>query len=278
MKIRIKEFLNKKYGIAFTRISKALHQYSPPEFEWVDGDYDISLIHVVGGEEVEILENAKNPIIFQQCYETTDYKNIPWDMYWENALLNIAFRDLTQVTAKKIRFFHTPLGADPDLFFYNGQSKPLKVFTTGHVANTEHIDTLADACLEAGVDMYHTGEDFKFNNPRYFFTKKLDDIKFANLLRRVQYVSCLRETEGFELAGVEGLFCGAVPIVPDLHTYQWYRGFARFVDFSRDIKEQLVEILKEEPTVDLDLIDRAVQKFNWRKIITNIFTEIGKYI
>jgi hypothetical protein len=99
---------------------------------------------------------------------------------------------------------------------------------------------------------------------------------FANLLNTVFYTSCLRDIEGFEMVGVEGLACGALPIVLDLPTYRWYKGFGIFIDPKKDIIEQLVDIFINKPSIDIQQ-DKIKETFAWNNIINELFYKIQEY-
>lgn len=277
--LKIREVLNPDFGKAFKRISNALHMYSPNWVEWVDGGEDISLIHVVGGGEYETLQNNPNRIVVQHCYETAYYDVIDWPSEWEKSILTVAFRDLSLVTNKKFNFCHTPWGAEETLFFNTGVEKDIDVFTTGHIASTENIDNVVGAAIMTGKVVYHTGEDFKYNRAHYKYLPYMSDTQYSAILNRAKYISCLREIEGFELAGVEGLFCGAVPIVPNLPTYDWYSGFAVKVDMKDNVLLQVADIISRDPKtlVNPDM-NKAHELFDWKNIVANIFRDLEKYV
>lgn len=275
--LKVREILNKDFGRAFTRISEALHKYSPPFIEWVSSNEDLTLVHVVGGGEVPILNSLDNYIIFQHCYLTAFPDLINWQDYWYKSALTVAFRDLREYATKEFNFCHSPWGADEDKFKFTNSLKDVDVFVTGHIASTEHIDTLYKACQNSGKLMYHTGQNFRWSRTNYNFVDYMSDAAFVTLLNRTKYVSCMRTVEGFEMAGVEGLFCGAVPIVPDLPTYSWYNGFGIYVDMLGDVETQLTNILKHKPEelISVDF-NKAREVFNWKNIVPNIFSSLEK--
>jgi hypothetical protein len=276
------EYRDPQWGRAFSRISDALHKHSPERIEWVDHkSCEVALVHVVGGGEVKViqsaLDNYKKVVIFQHCYFTSMYDH--WLDYWKQSNLTLSFHDLQSYTPEKFNFYSTPLGADTDTFrLINQGDRPLKAFTTGHVASTENIDKIYQACNLTGNTLYHTGENFRYGH-HYQFMEYMNDSAFVGILNNTQYIPCLREIEGFEMMGVEGLFCGARPIVPNLPTYRWYEGHAEFVDTQNNLLNQLVEIFNREPKpltsdeyYELDL------KFSWRNIVKNIFSKIEESI
>ena len=269
--LKIREILNPDFGKAFKRISAALHNYSPTWVDWVESGEDVALVHVIGGGELEVLNRTPNRIIVQHCYVTADSDHIDWTSEWEKSVMTIAFRDLTRETNKRFNFCYSPWGAEDSLFYNKGLPRDVDVFTTGHIAKTENIDKVVEAASIANKLVFHTGEDFKYDKKYYKYQAYMNDIQYSTLLNRTKYIACLREIEGFELAGIEGLFCGAVPIVPNLHTYDWYDGFAVKVDMNKDLVPQLVDILNTEPSslVTPDLA-RAHELFDWKNIVARI--------
>lgn len=283
--MKVFEKLNPKFGKAFhERISPALRKYSPESVEWVDKeeDADYILVHTVGGEEfVYMLSKPLNKIInFQHCFLTV--KNIEiedWESIWENTLINISFHDFNWYTDKKIRKCVTPLGADTSVFVNKKLTKKYDVFGTGHVAETELLDVVYKACKTTGKTFLHTGHNFKWEYPTYIYRDYMPITTLVDTLNQTRYISALRDVEGFELMGIEGALCGAVPIVPNLRTYYYYSGFGYFIDMRYDPYEQIVELLNSdyEELTD-EQIDRIKEKFNWEKIVKNIFNKIQEYI
>ena len=278
--IKIYEYQNKNLGMAFKRISKALHDYSPPDIKWTDyaGSASIILVHVVGGGEVPIMENVlesgRKLLIIQHVVKTGGV--YPWNEYFKQAILSVSFHDLASYYPKdRFNSYSTPWGYDPKEFSRIEMPKKRKVLGTGYVADTECLDKLYQACLNTDNIMYHTGKDFEFGK-NYYHLPWLNDVGFNEMLNSVQYTSCLRDIEGFEMMGVEGLVCGAVPIVPALDTYRWYRKHGIFVDMHSDITKQLEDILVLTPTPpDEDELEEIHQKFSWECIVPKIFAHLG---
>lgn len=276
---KVFEYFDSKWGKAFYRISEALHKYSPEWVEWINSESnsEINIIHEVGGGEIkpiqDSLDNKKKTIIIQHTYFTSGYNE--WDSLWEKANLTISFHDLPTYTKKHFNFYATPWGYDPSIFYNKKLNKINPIFVTGHIANTEHIDDVYNACRFLGLTLLHTGEDFKWGN-FYKFLPYMDNKDFANLLNTVTYTSCLRSVEGFEMVGVEGLACGAIPIVLDLPTYRWYKGFGIFINPNNYITEQLVEILSHKPDINIQQ-DKVREAFAWDNIIRKLFLKVQEY-
>lgn len=274
---KIKEYRNPNWGRAFTRISKAFHDYSPDWVEWTTGyDYDIRLVHVVGGDELPLLDSELDrTVIIQHCYFTTyiDY----WDRYWKEALLTVSFHNLPDYTSEKFNFYRMAWGADPKIFYYAGEEKLYDIFVTGHVAETESINEIYKAAKLLNANMLHTGHNFNFGHP-YRHLEYMSDNVFRKLLANTKYVAGLRKVEGFEMTCVEGLFCKAVPIVFDLPTYSFYEGLAIFINPNADIVEQLVVHLSNPVYLSEEQHQEAIRRFSWENIMRGFYTELWQKI
>ncbi len=280
-KIKIFEYQHPSWGIAFKRISEALRAHAPDWVEWTNyDDADIMIVHVVGAGELEMCSKPKPKVIIQQCYFTAGAPDIDYIQYWEKALLTVSFHDLTKYTDRKFSFLALPWGADPDVFtLTNKGHRSIKVLATGHVADTEGIDKLHEAVQQTGHVLYQTGSHFGWPRKNYTNLPFMDDKDFSEILNATQYVSALRFIEGFELMAIEGLMCGARPIVPNDPTYDWYREHAVTIDRNGDITSQLVNILKNEPTpVTEEERKMIVDRFSWNRIISDLFNKIKEVI
>lgn len=278
-KYRLAEILDPRFGVAFKRISNALRAHSLTFVEWVrPEEAEATIIHVVGGEEYEKALKIKNAVVFQHCVYSTPFETAEWEKLWTKALLTVSFHDLHSYSDREFNHLSTPWGAEPGLFYRTNTPKDVTVFTTGHVAESENIDDIYKACVNTGTHMFHTGHNFGWPS-NYHFLNYMNDEAFRNMLNRSKYIGCLREHEGFEMMGIEGAFCGAIPIVPKLHTYRWYEGFGKFIEMDKDIVEQLEAIFKSDyKELDSESIKKIVDKFSWKRIATNIFNEIFKVI
>lgn len=275
--IKVWEYAEPTWGFAFKRISKAFRDYSPDFIEWVDTPRhaDVSLLNIVD-EVPKWMLKLPNRVIIQHVH-LTGSKNIDWLEEWKNALLTISFHPLDKYYGTDFKFLHMPWGADTKTFFRKDFPKDFKVITTGHVALTENIDKLYLACKKLNTFMIHTGQNFGYEKEHYKYLTYMRDSDLADVLNSTQYVSCLRENEGFEMLGIEGLFCGARPIVFDLPSYQWYKGYGIFIQQDNHIVDNLVEILSKEPTpLSEDEYKEVVQKFSWDKLVKNMFNKIAE--
>jgi glycosyltransferase involved in cell wall biosynthesis len=279
--MKIFEFTRPEWGIAFKRISAALHQYAPADVEWTDYDScDLMIVHVVGTGEEEILKRDKPKIIIQHCYFTARPELVDYPAYWEKALLSVSFHDLRKYTDKSISYYGMPWGADPEVFkLQPGIERDITVFTTGHIAQTEGIDLVFEAVTAVKGFMMHTGANFGWSRPTYTYTDYMEDTLLCETLNSAKYVSALRFTEGFELLAIEGLMCGARPIVPENDTYDWYREFGYTVNTKEPIVPQLITIFQQEPRpVSAEEREQIVQRFAWEHIMNGFYSKVKEVV
>lgn len=279
--MRVFEYRNKDWGKVFDKISYALHKHAPEWVEWVDKveDSELQFINVVGRGELEWLQKAKNKVIFQWCYFTAEPEKANYPKYWKDSLLTVSFHNLPDYTEEEFNFYRTPLGADPSIYKYLRLTKTLPVFTTGHVDRSESLDDVYKAASELQVQMFHTGEDFKWDKRYYKHLEYMSEKGLVKVLNMAKYVACLRKVEGFELMGVEAMMCGTRPIVYDLPTYDFYKGYADFIDPKKNVTAQLIKILSKEPKVYTKQEYKEIRdKFSWEPIIQGIYKEIERHI
>lgn len=274
--LKVAEILNPSFGKAFYRISSALHKYTEGRIEWCSPDVaDLTLVHVVGGGEIASLEKYNNTVIMQHCLFTTSVPFDLWEKYWNKARLVISYQDFNEYTSKKINMFATPWGAEPDIFYNTNEKRDIKIFTTGHVAYTENIDNVFRACVKTNNILYHTGENFRWDANNYRHLVYMNDETYSYMLRKTEYVACLRSIEGFEMAGIEGAFCGARPLVLDLPSYQWYKKFGVFINPNEDIIDQVADIISKLSTPYSEEEAQYIKEtFSWKGIVENIATQI----
>lgn len=271
--IKVWEYQDPTWGIAFKRISNELHKNSPPWVEWVQNqnEAELHIIHIVGPGEMKLC--SEKSVIVQHCYLTAgghDYISL-----WKNARLTISFHNLPDYTEHKFNFLRLPWGADPEIFRHiNHNPRNAKVLSTGHIAVTECIDKIYDACKAIDGIMLHTGGDFRWERP-FRFLPYMNIDQLVTIMNSVQYIPGLREHEGFEIMCVEGLFCGARAIVPDLPTYDFYKGHAEFIDMKGNITEQLIAIMSKEPRPVTEE-ERAIliEKFSWKNICGKFYNKL----
>lgn len=282
MAVRIFEDNNPNFGKAFQRIGGALRSYSPDDVTWVDNKElaDLFVVHVVGGEEFGKLLRGEydlsRTIIVQHCLYTTDITVDKWQPIWKESRAVVSWNNLYNVIPDGTKFVRIPWGADENLFSVTpSYNKNIKVFATGHVAKSECIDDIYEACKATGNIMNHTGENFKWDSRFYKFHSYMNDGMYSSLLGRSQYVAGLRIIEGFEMACIEGAMTGSVPIVPNLPSYDFYKDFGIMIDMKLPVADQLISIFNDEyKSLSKDQIDYVRNEFSWKNVCSRFYKEL----
>lgn len=283
--INVGFYFLEQWGIALHRCQKAIEFYvsqHPEKYKitknWKEADLIIS--QVIGPGEIAALNgNYHKSVFLQHCHKTASPDTIDYPSVWQQVKLVASFNDLASNTDKAFNFLHMPLGADPavfDLFNHKGKRENL-VFATGHIAETELLHLLYEAVQKNQKIMQHTGENFKWDAKHYKFNSYMSDSELVKFLNNTQFVFCMRDIEGFEMLGIEGLFCGAVPIVPNIKSYDWYREWAYTVDVNTTpeaIVKQISDILSGEVAVPKFDIGEIKNRFSWNTILSTFFSRI----
>lgn len=276
--MKIYEHIDKDFGRAFKRISHAFKLHFP-NVEWVNSNQDIEIVHTLGKTEYDYLaskDSLSNVVIIQHCFFTTHGVSAEnWIDLWKQSKLTVSFHDLQSYTDSKFNFIRVPWGAEPDTFPISKAQRFYMIFSTGHVAETECLDKVYEACKITNNKMLHTGENFGWDLKYYQFFNYMEDPWYCNLLQRVKYIPGLRDIEGFEMACIEGAMTGAVPIVPNIPTYDFYKDFCIYIDMKKDIVEQLVNIFKSEyKPLSTEQINYIRKEFAWKNICNKIYSGI----
>lgn len=104
---------------------------------------------------------------------------------------------------------------------------------------------------------------------------RVDDAEMVREMQSARYAAVLRKFEGFELPGIESIFCGARPIVWDIPTYRWYRGHALFLDAKlkgEASTDQLEGFLRTPPKPVGDAeMEILHEKFSWQRLSPRFF-------
>lgn len=260
---------------AMVRVARALAAHAPPEVEVVfdPSNADLIISHVIGPG----YEPDKPEVVIQYCMKSAGHPPEHWLRRWKRARLVWSYFDLTEY-GNGFPFYHAPLGVDPIFTeeFDDAVPRDVPVMTSGFVSHpaAESIEEVALAASANGLRVLHLGppcvEGMSTTPLGWSSVLGISDDALATFYRRTEWVSGLRGVEGFELPAIEGLCCGARPIVfdrPDMT--QWYEGHAVFVPVCHgdELVEVLTELLKYRPAPVLKAERAAVaQKFNWAVI------------
>jgi hypothetical protein len=271
---------------AMLRVARALQQYAPPSVEAVHRpqDADLRIMHIIGHGSFEGLDPAQPHVLIQYCLKSTEDGGMieNWLPLWRRAKLVWSYYQLDQLgSLHDVHFYHSPLGVD-SIFAapLNGGLRDIGVLTSGYVSASEGIEEMAIAASLAGLRALHVGPSnvLPHKPANWSAMEGISDLDLSVLYRRSLWVSGLRHCEGFELPAVEGLACGARPIVFDRDDMrQWYGKHAIFIPecSGRRLTGYLLDIFRKAPVPVLRPEHLAVLGFfDWARIASEFWRRL----
>lgn len=293
MSDRLKVFLNPVglHSRAMTRVARALRRYAPPEVQVTDfvPEADLQIHHVIGADYLHGADENQPHAMIQYCWRSAGGNESFWEAAWKRAQLVWSYYDLTQqpgVHGDAVNFYHAPLGVDPIFAAAqpDGLVRGIDVMTSGYVSAhcAEAIEEMAEAASLCGLRTLHLGprnvEGMRRIPANWSAISGITDAELVNFLKRVKWVSGLRQVEGFELPAIEGLACGARPILFDRpEIRQWYDGFGVFVPpcSGEELVHTLVDVL-QGPRQEVGEAERraVLDRFNWETIATGFWERL----
>jgi hypothetical protein len=278
----VKVFIDKKNteSIAISRTVEALIKYAPAKIDFVTDPHlaDLVIFNVVGRlsqTTQRIISYGKPYAIIQYTFRSTLNPHIKdWLPLWKKAKLVWSYYKLD--SSKNFNLYHSPLGVDKVFKRYPTDKKYI-IATSGIGYLQESVRECILAAQALGYKVFHVGPVVT-NRQNVDFSNGMSDLNLAKNYSACEFVAGLRRTEGFELPVIEGLVCGARPIVFDAPHYRhWFKDFAIFIpEGSRDeVTTSLIEIFKKSPRpVRNAEISEARRRFDWEKIIKGFWTRI----
>lgn len=272
---------------AMFRVARALKRYAPADVTVVSHPEkaDVHILHVVGLDAVDYVQKRTDLkyAVVQYCVGAG--LSDAWLPLWDRAQLVWSYYDLRYRRQPTFNFYHAPLGVDADVFKPTNGSRS-SVMTSGYVSGpgAEAIYEVSEAADRCDMSVVHLGPIPEMNGkpmPLPMFWRSVHgvpDLVLAREYSQSKWVSGLRFVEGFELPVIEGLACGARPIVFDrADMRQWYDGHAVFVPevHGNDLINRLVEVFNEEPKPVLPVEREAIlTKFDWAYIAAGFWTRL----
>lgn len=274
----------------YKRIIEMLGRYAPDNVEFVDNpdSADMAILHVNGRfhQFSRMAEKVGKYVVMQYCLRSTrNPKTETWKDLWDNSHLVFSYYDLPYEIMKdsndwKINnFMHSPLGADESIFHMDNRppESNFAILTCGdeHYLKTESILDIIQAASRAGLRTYHLGVDMSLGK-HVTCGRGISDEELSKVYRSCRFVSGLRHVEGFEMPAVEGIFCGARPILFDTRNYrQWYESWAEFIPEDKNVVYSLLKLFDSAPRpITKEECQEAVYRFNWKDIATNFWKRI----
>lgn len=288
-------------SLGLERIATALRRYAPPNvsISTFPRNNDLTVIYAIGRRDAierqveDILKRGKKYAIIQVCLRSTmSPKTQDWFDIWRNAAVVWSYYDLDaaiNADAEPLpgfdgyyhlpNFYHAPLGADAEVFQLQRNLKKggdYIIMSSGQSRLSESVRECHLAAREVGRESVHLGADLKL--PFVHCYSSVPDSILRGLYNMCEFVSGLRRKEGFELPAVEGLLCGARPVVFDTPDYHWnYGPHAEYIQETdrQGVVDQLVELFKRGARpVTADEREQAVERFNWEKIVGGFYERL----
>lgn len=223
---------------AMVRVAEALRRHAPPGVSFTDdpaGKADLRVLHLI---DYPISEPDGEYAVIQYCLKTSRRPNVDdWSRLWSSARAVWSYYE-EPGAIDGVNFYHAPLGLD-EAFVRGGARErrrtPLFV-TTGYVSDPkgEAIEEVWTAAARSGIRGIHIGPHRVYGIDRlpmgWHSTHGISDGELADIYSESSWVAALRHVEGFEMPGIEGLACGARPIVFDQPAMRrWYGDSAEYV-------------------------------------------------
>lgn len=280
------------------RIATALRKYAPPNvtIHTFPRNNDLTIIYAIGRRDAvdrqveKILKAGKRYAIIQVCLKSTMSPD-PWDWVdiWRSAEVVWSYYDLEEAlrtgeyfkfaVCQLPNFYHAPLGADASVFqMHDGWTHKYKVLTSGLSRLSESVRECHLAAAEVNEVSCHLGAKLNLGDA-VECVYNIDDLELSYLYGQCEFVSGLRRKEGFELPAVEGLLCGARPLVFDNPDWRWnYGPHAEYLQETdrQGVVDQLVELFKRGARpVSAEEREQAVERFNWKTIVEGFYERLG---
>lgn len=278
-------------GFCMYRINNAFMQRKPDCITLVKTpeEADVLVLNAWGNHEKIIADNntlwmtrlamGKPYILFFHGFASPNVHEEFFARIFKEALLVYTPWPLRTVHQHEVtHFVRGPWGYEPKMFFLENRGPRLfRVMATGCVDETEHFKEVYAACREAGGKMIHVGPDMQLGDG-YYNAHNVSDHQMRFFFNNSTYVSALRSPEGFELIGLEGLACGAMPVVFDNPHYDWYDRLGLKVSESRGLTcNELTRIFRrEDAEVTQRHLTEVKARFSWDKVASFFWMPVIK--
>ena len=278
---------------AMNRIADGLTRGVDVEVVNLPEEADVVLIHTIGyPETVDAIARCKirkqKIVLAQYCLRTTQEPNtaawIPlWrecDVVWSYYYLpNLCKEDGTEWPSNA-EFVWTPRGCEARVFRPTTEEKRFLIASSGYVQQSECLAEINRAVdLNNGLQ-FHLGPDLGMPNVECY--EGITDDALVDFYSASHYVAGLRRIEGYEMPVVEGLLCGARPIVFDRpHYRQWFGEFAEFIPEGtpREVTLALTAVLSR-PARPVTPTERtlAAARFAWPAVARMVWGAAGRAV
>lgn len=262
---------------ALWRVRDALIRYAPKSIKFVKimDDADLVVLHVNGRCDrnhalaEHLSSRGQRYAVIQYCVQSTMRPSAKsWVRLWSGAAVVWSYLHLP---GGMTNFYPAPLGVHHSFQWKPSPlGRPFLIGTSGHSWLTEGVKEAARAAWRVGGRVFHLGPQVS-RDPRVTCFEGMNDKMLDRFWGACYFVSGLRRTEGFELPAIEGLVCGARPVVFDrAHYRKWYGDFAEYV--SEGTREEVTDALEglfRRPWREVTKAesDEARRRFDWARIV-----------
>lgn len=296
---------------AMIRIANAIERHAPASVEIVSdqSSADLVILYPIGADWIPLIEEVeaqgKRFALVQCCLKSTGASCSTWAPVWDRAACVWSYLDLNRLADEEWKadwssdrsrlppsafensFYYAPLGID-DAFLSHASTPHTHsrntVVTTGHVSGrpAEAIYEVWEAALSCGYRVTHVGPKLPSWRPGVRVRTGISDQELRQIYLEAAFVGALRYVEGFELPALEGLACGATPILfdqPDL--YRWYGKGALYVPEleGQELVEELVRLFRWQNQPSILPVDSArnadiLSRFSWSTLVGEFWQRI----
>lgn len=281
-------------SIATTRVRQAFERYAPDGVVFTSdaGEADLRIIPAIGRRD-RVRRHADAALRLDQDYAVLQYclrstlepHTSEWADIWSEAVCVWSYYDLRAWCYEDAtdwplgnRFYHAPLGVDGTVFTETFTAhRPYVVCSSGRAWLTEGARECSLAAQAVGRESLHLGPMFK-SRPWVRSVSGVTDTELAGLYSQCDFVSGLRRVEGFEMPVIEGVLCGARPVVFDQPHYRtWFGEFAEFIpERPRPyVLADLTELFANgaRPVTD-DEKALVRMRFNWKTLMKGFWERL----
>jgi len=277
---------------AISRVAKAVAENTPPSVQLVSSEDEADLVIIYAYahrrsnkyRSEHLLDRGKKYAIIQFSVRSTPNPlTADWLSIWERAELVWSYYDLEAMCKEdgnvtNFNFYRAPLGVDTKIFCETPSARRFVVAGTGTGRgwNKECKNEIVKAAGMIGKPVFQLG--FGENTENITYSNGMDDATLAKHYSQCEFVSGLRRIEGFELPVLEGLMCGARPIVFDKPHYRdWFEDLAEFIPEDDQRVENLLKIfLKGAKPVTEKEKEYVRKNFDWAKICKEFWRRLSK--
>lgn len=276
------EVLPRNLGLVMYRINKEMKKAAPTGTVFVTNpdEADIQILDIIGLGSLEFLYKKDNYVLLQHCYLTAERQDAAfWVPLFNKAKLVATYMNLQALTGSiDFNFLRMPWGVDGRIFKPIHNIKKFEIMATGHIADTECIDSAYEACRAVEGKLIHVGANFGWD-PRYYVNaSNISDLEMSSCYSLSRYTIGMRRGEGFELPILEGLASGSRGITLDTPQYRhWFGDLVEYVPEKNpeEITESLIKILTGtyRPVTEEER-QFVVSEFSWKNIFSKFWERV----